>query len=136
MIWRVQRQPFRNTLFYLLLPLKEGVWQLPVPGVPQPLCGEHGAAEIKKLLQQPSLPSQIRMTNNSLSRSLYFGSAIFKGLQLVKSDERKYHFSESGKQLRRLVAPDESINPHQPVPKAADQQRSPGSEQQPTFSRA
>lgn len=98
-----------------------------------PLSGEHGAAEIKKLLQQPSLPSQIRMTNNSLSRSLYFGSAIFKGLQLVKSDEGKYHFFGSGKHLRKLVASDESFNPHQTVPRAVDQQRS---EQQPTLSRA
>lgn len=101
-----------------------------------PLSGEHGAAEIKKLLQQPLFLSQIRMTNNSLSRPLYFGSAIFKGLRLVKSDGGKYHFSGSGNKLRKLVASDESINPHQPVPRAVEQQRSPGSEQQPTFSRS
>lgn len=82
-----------------------------------PLSREHGDADIKKLLEQH--PSQIRVTNNLLSRPLFFWSAILKDLQLVKFDWGKC-FPRSGNQLRKLVAQDESINPHQLVPRAAD----------------
>jgi len=87
MIWRAQSQPFRNktVLPFALLEGRRTAGPRHTAS-PQPPLREHAAAEIKKLLEQPSLPAQIRMTNNSLSRPLFFGSAILKGLQLVKSD--------------------------------------------------